>query len=232
MIADAALVIAAGGSGTRYGQGNKLFAPLRGIPLIVHSVRHLGPLFPPECRIMAIPAGAEKEFARVLENYAPEIPFRLIHGGATRTESVQNALAAIPDGVALAAIHDGARPLATPELLYQVLEAARRTGGAIPGRPVTDTLKKAGSDGLITGTVSRENLYAVETPQCFAVHLLREAYRRFPDSLTDDAGTMEAAGYPVEIVLAPAPNFKLTRQEDLEMLEKWLQISDIPGKTL
>ena len=85
MIRDAALVIAAGGSGVRYGNGNKLFAELAGIPLVIHSIRNLGKLFPPECRIMAIPAEFEQDFAEILQKYAPAIPFRLVHGGDTRT---------------------------------------------------------------------------------------------------------------------------------------------------
>ena len=232
MIHDAALVIAAGGSGIRYGNGNKLFAELAGIPLVIHSIRNLGKLFPPECRIMAVPAAAEQDFAEILQKYAPEIPFRLVHGGANRTESVWNALAAIPPHIQYAAIHDAARPLATAELLQSVLAAAREIGGAIPGRPVVDTIKRADTEGLVQETIPRERVYAVETPQCFDIAKLQEAFRRFPDSLTDDAGTMEAAGFPVRIVPDPAFNLKLTCPGDLVLLEKLLLMQENPEKTL
>lgn len=232
MITDAALIIAAGGSGTRYGAGNKLFALLAGVPLVIYPVRTLGCLFPPECRIMAVPEAAKEDFADILQQYAPEIPFRLITGGATRTASVQNALAAVPAGVPYVAIHDAARPLATPELLTSVLAAARAVGGAVPGRAVMDTLKRADENGLTAETVSRDRVYAVETPQCFEIARLREAFARFPGSLTDDAGTMEAAGYPVRIVPDPWYNLKLTGPGDLLLLEKFLQIRDFDGKTL
>ncbi|MBO5689217.1 MAG: 2-C-methyl-D-erythritol 4-phosphate cytidylyltransferase [Lentisphaeria bacterium] len=222
MIGDAALIIAAGGSGTRYGSGNKLFTELNGIPLVIHSVRNLGKLFPPECRIMAVPPGAEQEFAEVLQKYAPDTPFRLIPGGTDRTKSVQNALAAVPEGIRYVAIHDGARPLATARLLESVLEAARQTGGAVPGHPVMDTLKRVDENGMTVETVSRERVYAVETPQCFDAAKLRNAFRRCPDSLTDDAGTMEMAGYPVTVVPNPECNLKLTRPEDLLQLQKAL----------
>ncbi len=232
MIGDTALILAAGGSGTRYGKGNKLFAELGGLPLVIHSVRNLGVLFPPECRIMAVSAEAEKDFEDILTQYAPDLPFRLIRGGANRTESVQNALAAIPDNIRYVAIHDAARPLATPELLEAVLSEARKHGGAIPGHPVADTMKRVNADGFVSETVPRERVFAVETPQCFELARLREAIRCFPDSLTDDAGTMEMAGYPVKVVLSQACNLKLTRPEDLAFLEKNLAARDLPGKML
>ena len=232
MIHDAALVIAAGGSGVRYGKGNKLFAELAGIPLVIHSIRNLGRLFPPECRIMAVPAELEQDFAEMLQKYVPEIPFRLVHGGDSRTGSVRNALTAIPPHIRYVAIHDAARPLATAELLQSVLAAAREIGGAIPGRPVVDTIKRANEEGLVQETISREQVYAVETPQCFDIARLQEAFRRFPDALTDDAGTMEAAGFPVKIVPDPAFNLKLTCPGDLILLEKLLQMRENPEKTL
>ena len=232
MIYDTALLIAAGGSGTRYGKGNKLFAELGGLPLVIHSVRKLGSLFPPECRIMAVPATAEKDFADLLTQYAPDVPFRLVRGGANRTESVQNALAAVPDSIKYVAIHDGARPLATPELLKAVLSEARKCGGAIPGHPVADTMKRVNADGFVSETVLRDGVFAVETPQCFEIAKLREAIRLYPNSLTDDAGTMEMAGYPVKVVLSEICNLKLTRQEDLVFLEKNLNAGELPGKIL
>lgn len=219
MIADAALVIAAGGSGSRYGRGNKLFAELAGMPVAAHSVRRLGPLFPPEHRVMAVPEHAMAEFAEMLARRAPEVPFRLVPGGATRGASVRNALDALPASARWVAIHDAARPLASPELLTAVLAAARETGGAVPGRAVIDTLKRRDGKGCVAETVSREDLFAVETPQCFDIALLREAYRRIGDALTDDAGVMEAAGYAVRIVPDPGANIKLTCPGDLEMLE-------------
>ena len=219
MIRDAALIIAAGGSGTRYGRGNKLFAELAGLPVAAHSVLTLGPLFPPECRIMAVPEAEKPRFADMLAQYASDVPFRLVAGGATRGGSVSNALAAVPAGIRYAAIHDAARPLATPELLLDVLAAARETGGAVPGRAVIDTLKRRDAGGLVAETVSREALFAVETPQCFDIALLFAAYRQVGDALTDDAGVMESAGHPVRIVPDPGWNVKLTCPGDLELLE-------------
>ncbi len=223
MIRDACLVIVAGGSGSRYGKNNKLLEFLSGVPAIVHSVKKLGPGFAPECRIMAVPEAEKQRFLDVLKTFAPELPFRLVSGGATRGESVRHAMAAVPDGIRYIAIHDGARPLATPALLGNVLAAARECGGAVPGHAVADTLKRMAPDGTVQETVPRENLFAVETPQCFDLALLREAYAKIPEARTDDAGVMEEAGFPVRIVPWTEPNLKLTYTADLMQLEEILK---------
>ena len=223
IFSDTAFVMVAGGSGTRYGGKNKLLEPLAGIPAVIYPVLRLGRCFPADLRIMAIPAGTQEMFAELLQKFAPQVPFRLVEGGAVRSLSVQNALQAVPGGIRYVAVHDAARPLASEELLREVLDAARTTGGAVPGHPVADTLKRAGETMLVAETVSRERLFAVSTPQCFDLAKLRDAYRKNPESRTDDAGTMEAAGYPVCIVPEKKENPKLTYPGDLLRLEHLLE---------
>ena len=117
------------------------------------------------------------------------------------------------------AVHDAARPLASAALLETLADEARRTGGAIPGKPVTDTLKRSDASGLVAETVDRTGLWRVETPQVFDLALLRAAYARFPDcDFTDDAGVMAAAGDPCRILLNPDDNLKITYPGDLELL--------------
>ena len=138
---------------------------------------------------------------------------------------MKNGLAALPDGVTIAAIHDAARPLATLALLERLVESARTTGGAIPGKPVTDTLKRTDATGLICETVSRSGLWRVETPQVFRRAALEEAYRRAGDrEFTDDAGVMEAAGFPVAMVHNEAENLKLTYAGETELLARLLEV--------
>ena len=117
------------------------------------------------------------------------------------------------------AIHDAARPLASVELLSKLVDRARECGGAIPGVPVADSLKRLGPDGMISAPVDRDNLYAVATPQVFAL----DAYRRAilapeAESCTDDAEVMRRAGYPVALVVDHACNLKVTTPSDLETL--------------
>ena len=212
-----ALVIVGGGSGRRFG-GNKLLEIWREMPLFLHSMRTLGGSFPAGHRVFVAPESDREEFVRIAAQFLPEMPFVFVNGGATRSASVQAGLAALPETAEYVAIHDAARPLATAELLERVMTAAQRVGGAVPGRRVVDTLKRGNSDGLIAQTVARNDLWAVETPQCFLLERLREAYRICPESQTDDAGIMEYAGFPVALVEDPGENFKITYPEDLRKL--------------
>ena len=141
-------------------------------------------------------------------------------GGDSRSHSVRNGVAALGEKASgIAAVHDAARPLANARLLTRLYDAALVTGAALPGKAVTDTLWK--SDGeMLESTVSRDGLFAVETPQLFDLELWRKAREMFPDAdLTDDAGLLRKAGFPVALVLNnDEPNIKLTIPADLTIL--------------
>lgn len=135
-------------------------------------------------------------------------------GGERRQESVQNGLAAL-GGVSLVAIHDGARPLVSPELIERCYAGAAAYGAAVPGVQVRDTLKRVSGDGWIVETVDRAALWGVQTPQAFRMDLLLEAYAALQGEVTDDASVVEALGRPVKIVPGDPRNLKLTTREDL-----------------
>lgn len=220
MKTDAALIIVGGGGGRRFGGGSKLFAPLGGEPVFIHAMRRLGPFFPDGARIMVVPAAELERFRRTAAARLPELPFMFVPGGDERADSVRAGLARLPEQARYAAIHDAARPLVPAGLLDRVLTRARETGGAIPGRAVVDTLKRVGEGGVIRDTVPRENLFRVETPQCFEVARLLAACRATAGrTFTDDAAVMEAAGFPVAVVEHAEENPKLTYAADLEFLE-------------
>lgn len=219
---DAGLVIAGGGSGSRFG-GDKLLMDLGGMPLFCVTLRQLAPLFPEGHCVMAVPADRIGVYEAVAARTVPAIRCRFVAGGATRSGSVQCGLAALPAACRYVAIHDAARPLADGALLQAVMHAAMRTGGAIPAMPVVDTLKQGGPDNRITATVDRTGLYAVSTPQCFALERLREAYRwSGGTAATDDAAIMEQAGFPVELVPWTRPNPKVTYAADLALAAFYL----------
>lgn len=144
----------------------------------------------------------------------------VVDGGATRAQSVANALAAV--GTELVAIHDAARPLVTPELVEGVVEtlvADHEADGAIAAIPVSDTIKRVG-DGAIEATVDRDRLWAAQTPQVFRVEALRRALEADPiqvEAATDEAMLIEAAGGRVLIHPAPAENLKVTTPSDLKL---------------
>ncbi len=218
MMNDIGIIYAAGGSSSRFG-GNKLFADLNGEPLFLRSIRTFAELCPPEHAVLVVPAALEAEFCAALEWHWPEYPLRVVTGGAERTDSVRNGLKALPKAVRYVAVHDAARPLATAGLFRQCLAAARECGGAVPGKPVPDTIKKIDRENFITATVDRSELWSVETPQIFRRSLLEDAYRRAANSFTDDAGVMAEAGYPVKMVISPALNLKVTYPENLQVIQ-------------
>ncbi|MGE4565907.1 MAG: 2-C-methyl-D-erythritol 4-phosphate cytidylyltransferase [Victivallaceae bacterium] len=225
LIKDAALIVVGGGSGSRYGADNKLLVMLGEMPLFLHSLAAFGPQFAPGCRIMVAPEAELDLFRDTAERLLGDLPFTFVPGGATRTESVRAGLAALPAGVEYVAIHDAARPFATAGLLGAVMAAARECGGAIPGRAVTDTLKKTDAGMTIVDTVDRNLLYAVETPQCFHLATLLAAYRT-PGNWTDDAAVLESAGCRVKVVAHTAENPKLTVASQLP----WFQFLYAEGK--
>lgn len=222
-----AVVIVAGGSARRFGC-NKLLLELDGLPIFLHSVKRFLPVAAPGCLVVVHPSNAEEPFRRLAERFLPGAPIVWAEGGAFRCASVQAGLAALPQREGMVAIHDAARPLASLSLLNTLLDEARKTGGAIPGKPVTDTLKRSNGSGMIAGTVDREGLWRVETPQVFDLARLRAAYAISPETdFTDDAGVMEAAGFPCRLVHNPEENIKITYPRDLLLL-KWHLARRVP----
>jgi len=168
------------------------------------------------------PDGAEPYEAYLRQNPAPK-PLQIVPcGGATRQQTVSNALAHLPTGVAFVAVHDAARPLVSHALLNRLIEAAQRDGAAIPALPVQDTLKRATDGQRVLETVPRADLYRVQTPQIFRADWLMNAHRAAGEQgfgeATDDAQLLERAGYPVTLVPGDPFNMKLTTTEDLRLL--------------
>ncbi|HEY5976472.1 MAG TPA: 2-C-methyl-D-erythritol 4-phosphate cytidylyltransferase [Solirubrobacterales bacterium] len=243
-------VIAAAGSGERLGAGGpKAFVPLAGRPMIewsLDALREAGAA----AIVVARPPGHDYESAGEEPHgsdpaLAPA-PIQVVDGGATRAESVANALAVVE--TELVAIHDAARPLLTADLLRGVvatLEADPDAAGAIAATPLTDTIKRAArpsrrfdpSEGPnrrlgVEETVDREELWAAQTPQVFRTVALREALATFgqgsdavaaqASEVTDEAMLIERAGGQVLIHPAPQENLKVTTPLDLLIAERLL----------
>jgi 2-C-methyl-D-erythritol 4-phosphate cytidylyltransferase len=148
-----------------------------------------------------------------------------VAGGASRSESVRNALATAPEAD-IVVIHDAARPLVTAALVAECVEAVRGgEDGAVAAAPVTDTIKEAGPDRRVTRTLDRSALWSIQTPQAFNAQVLRRALDVDPATLaqaTDDASLVEAVGGRVLIVESSPANFKVTHDEDLARAESAL----------
>jgi 2-C-methyl-D-erythritol 4-phosphate cytidylyltransferase len=223
-------VIAAAGSGQRLGAGGpKAFVPLAGRPLVEWSIAAYRAAPSVRSIVVACPPGHAHDLGG--EDLA------VVDGGATRAQSVLNALEAVSTD--LVAIHDAARPLVTPELIEDVvatLVADPDAAAAIAATPVTDTIKQVakGARGtlcmsgmhnvplVIESTLDRERLWAAQTPQVFRAVALREALAAGPERVaaaTDEAMLVEAAGGGVLIHPSPSQNLKVTRPLDLKLAE-------------
>jgi 2-C-methyl-D-erythritol 4-phosphate cytidylyltransferase len=208
-----ALLVAAG-SGERLGAGHpKAFVAVAGRPLYAWSLDALRAAGIDEV-VVAVPPGTE----------APE-GAAWVDGGATRSESVRNALRAATRDEHVV-VHDAARPLAPPELFRACLAALAGADGAVAAAPVPDTVKEAGSDLRVERTLDRSRLWAIQTPQAFRRTVLERALD-VPDQVlaaaTDDAWLVERAGGTVRIVPSHTPNFKVTTPHDLALAEAALR---------
>jgi len=212
----AAIVLAAGRS-SRMGGEDKLGADLGGEPVIGWALRGIAGL--EELAVLVIVGPEERHEAlralvpgHLVVNRGLEV--RCVQGGERRQDSVAAGIAAAPTADWYL-VHDGARPLVTPELTARVLAAAREHGAAVPGVPVVDTLKRVDDGGRVLETVERASMRAVQTPQGFAGDLLREAHASVGGDVTDDASMVEALGRPVVVVEGDVANVKVTRPADL-----------------
>ncbi|MDW8106941.1 MAG: 2-C-methyl-D-erythritol 4-phosphate cytidylyltransferase, partial [Armatimonadota bacterium] len=217
-----ALILAAG-SGVRFGKPDKLWQRLQGAPVWRHAVWHLLSHPMVNSGTLAVAPNGAAPYEAYLREYPAPKPLQVIPcGGATRQQTVQNALAYIPQEATLVAIHDAARPLIRAALLERLFEAARTYGAAVPALPVQETIKRAPDGVRVETTVSREGLYRVQTPQVFRADWLRAAYSHADAQLlaeaTDDAQLLEQAGYPVHLVAGDPHNLKLTTPDDLPLL--------------
>jgi 2-C-methyl-D-erythritol 4-phosphate cytidylyltransferase len=163
--------------------------------------------------VMAVPADRADASGFRIERIA---------GGAARSESVRNALAAAPDADVVV-IHDAARPFVTGELVRRCIDVVEAgADGAIAAAPVTDTIKQADAGGRVVSTIDRSSLWSIQTPQVFRAGILRKALEGDVAGATDDASLVEALGGDVRIVEAPLGNFKITWPEDLERAQALL----------
>jgi 2-C-methyl-D-erythritol 4-phosphate cytidylyltransferase len=201
-------VVVAGGSGERFG-APKQFAMAGGRPLVewaVDAARGAS-----DGVVLVVPAGCGHDDHRHGAD-------AVVTGGGTRAASVRAGLAAVPPEAEVIVVHDGARPLASPALFRAVVAEVRAgAAAAVPALPVADTLKTA-FDGVVTSTVDRSGLVAVQTPQAFRAEVLRRAHSREADA-TDDAGLVEAEGATVRVVPGEARNLKVTTPADLEVVQ-------------
>lgn len=215
---DFSAVIVAAGSSTRAGPGApKPWRSLGGRPILSWSIEALAAAGARQIVIVVAEAWIS-EAAELLQGVPGALAVR---GGATRADSVQQGLAALPAGDASAVlVHDAARPFLTATHIRGLLAALEGADGAVPALPVADTLKR-GRD-VVDETVSRDGLWRAQTPQAFRLDVLRAAYAAWPADAepTDDAAVVERTGGKVAIAPGDPRLMKLTYPEDFAMAEQ------------
>ena len=217
-MAELAVLIPAGGSGTRLGRRTpKQFLTLAGGSILTATVAHFARHPAVGAVVVAAPVAHLNRCRLALRTLRRSGAITVVAGGQTRQESVWLALQAAPAEAGLVIIHDAVRPFITRGLIDAVVGAARRTGAAICALPVSETVKRVRGDE-VEATVDRTGLWTVQTPQAFRAALLREAHekaRRDGVVGTDDAALVERLGHPVKVVRGLERNLKITTPEDL-----------------
>lgn len=224
-------IIVAAGKGLRMNDSEKKqYLCVAGVPVIVHTLRVFDScvaideivLVAPEedldfCRDEIIaPAGFGKQII-------------VVAGGPRRQDSVYNGLQAIDANDSIVVIHDGVRPLVTPDQLKTCIKAARRYGACILGLPAFDTLKRVKTANTIVETLERDTIWLAQTPQAFQYDLIIKAHehaRQHGLSATDDASLLEHIGVDIKIIQGSRHNIKITDPDDLKLARILLENID------
>lgn len=216
-------VIVAAGSASRMGGIDKVMAKLHGEPMIVHTLR----AFEACDAVSEIVVVTREDLILPITGLTGAFPKvrAVVSGGKSRQESVHLGLNALSEKVKLAAVHDGARPLVTWQLIDRVVRAAGTYGAAAPAIPVKDTIKVV-EGRVVKSTPDRAALFAVQTPQVFDFDLLRGALKKAEmdgTQVTDDCSAVENLGMAVKIVEGDERNLKVTTPMDLKIAEMMME---------
>ena len=216
-------VIVAAGSASRMGGIDKVMAELKGEPMIARTVRTFQ-----ECdAVTEIVIVTREDLIVPISNLCKDMPKvkAVVVGGKSRQESVHLGLNALSKKVKLAAVHDGARPLITWQVIDRTVRAANTYGAAAPAIPVKDTIKVV-EGRVVKNTPDRATLFAVQTPQAFDFDLLRGALKKAEQDgsqVTDDCSAVELMGFKVKIVEGDERNIKVTTPMDLKIAEMLME---------
>jgi 2-C-methyl-D-erythritol 4-phosphate cytidylyltransferase len=213
-----AIIVAAGAS-ERMGF-DKLFAPLNGKPVIAHTIDAFERT---NCVDEIILVGRSDSLAELRKLLGTQTKVRqVVAGGVERQDSVRVGLDHLDPNADFVAVHDAARPLITPEKITRVFEVCRAHGAATLAEPISDTLKRADADLVVSESVDREHLFAMQTPQIFSRELLVAAYEAVAAKnifVTDEVSAVEQFGRKVVLVPNQDFNFKITYPRDFPLAE-------------
>jgi 2-C-methyl-D-erythritol 4-phosphate cytidylyltransferase len=215
-------VLVAAGRGERLGEDRpKAFVALGGLPLLAEPLRRLDESEHVDAVVVVAPAGWEEPAILLAEELGASKVSACVAGGETRAESVRAGVAEVPEDAAVILVHDAARPLVGDDVIGRVIGAlAEGFDGAVPGLPVSDTIKRVDRD-VVVETLDRGALVAVQTPQAFVAPVLRACVESTQAS-TDCASLVERGGGRVKVVAGDERLLKVTTRADLERVASWL----------
>ena len=224
-------VIVAGGSGKRFGRaGGKQLADSGGRPLLAVTLEAFELAPSVDAVVLVCHPHRVEEYGEVccVQNSLPKVA-AVVAGGSSRQESVRAGVASVPDDADFIVVHDGARPLVTPEVIEESVDALRADpslAGIVVGHPVYDTLKIVGPEAMVLGTADRSTMWVAQTPQVFRASILRAAIESAAAGdvvATDDASLVELSGGRVRMLEGPRANIKVTVPEDLAVVDALLK---------
>lgn len=217
------LLLTAAGPGQRLGMDvPKGLVEIAGVPMFLRALGRFVGLESIESAVIVAPPGHVDTFQGLASGDFPDMPVSVIQGGVERQRSVEIGLEAFDNATELVAIHDAARPFVQEESIREVIEAAAAMGAATLATPCVDTILVDDGDAMLSGTPDRSGLWACQTPQVFALEIVRAAHKRaleLGEMYTDDATLVHAAGHDVRIVASSADNIKITTPSDLAFAE-------------
>ncbi len=221
-------VIPAAGSGTRIGgKVKKQFLPLRGKPIVIHTLQRFEHCSDVDEVVVAVPESDIVEIETLLSRYRIHKVSKAIVGGKKRQDSVYNALQRIaPGDEDVILVHDAVRPFIDPKSISQVVKACKEFDAAVVAVQPKDTIRRSAGGGFFDQTLDRTALWLVQTPQAFKARILQRAHEQARAEKfysTDEAALVERLGVKARIVEGSYDNIKITTHEDLELGELILQ---------
>lgn len=216
-------IIVAGGQGIRMQHHvPKQFIPVAGKPVLMHTLAAFYQCSSAIRIITVLPEAAIKTWENLIEQYAFSVPHQTVAGGDTRSASVAQGLRQIGDPDSLVAVHDGVRPLVSPQLIETSYREAAQWGSAVASVPFKDSIRQM-TGKTRNAACAREQYRLIQTPQTFRTELLREAYEKLGEkTFSDDASVVEYHGHTVYLIEGEYRNIKVTTPEDLVVAEALL----------
>ena len=218
------VIIVAGGKGLRMGGDlPKQFIPLKGKPVLMHTLSVFHEWDSTADLLLVIPGEHESYWKMLCKEINFTVPHRVVYGGETRFHSVRNGLQEVKED-SLVAVHDGVRPFVAVDVITSCFKKAEESGAAIPVVSMIESVRKIITDESDNCPLDRNCLCIVQTPQVFLSGLLHKAYEQpYDERFTDDASLVEALGHKIHLVDGNRENIKITTPMDLQFAEIFLK---------